>query len=279
VDALLSLLGVCLCVGGGGTMFVVLGLLVTHVRSGAHDQPVALSVGSVCIPRTVQGVRYGSAGGRNLLPRVLHLLSFDNESGVVGRQLDSAVGVPLWVWLPWTPQLLLCLHRPEMPHAKKILKEIALAYPQVRACKNTDSDACACLVASGMGASADLSMLVEEWAAMDGQTPRQVPRSFWLRPRRRKERCAAAWCMTPFSAAQALYCSLRTYMLSMRDTYVRVVNARDREKAAAEKATAEKERLAIAAAPDPAVKVEPSAVKAEPAIKVRERMEKILEEL
>ena len=37
----------------------------------------------------VQSVRYGSAAGRWLLPRVLHLLSFDNESGVVGQAVDS----------------------------------------------------------------------------------------------------------------------------------------------------------------------------------------------
>ena len=37
----------------------------------------------------VQSVRYGSAAGRWLLPRVLHLLSFDNEGGVVGQAVDS----------------------------------------------------------------------------------------------------------------------------------------------------------------------------------------------
>ncbi len=38
----------------------------------------------------VQGVRYHSQNARDLLPRVLLLLTFENETGVVGKALDRA---------------------------------------------------------------------------------------------------------------------------------------------------------------------------------------------
>ena len=37
----------------------------------------------------LQAVKHGSCAGRSMLPRVLHLLSFDNETGAVGRILDK----------------------------------------------------------------------------------------------------------------------------------------------------------------------------------------------
>jgi transformation/transcription domain-associated protein len=44
----------------------------------------------------IQGIRLGNAAARASLPRVLHLLSFDNEQGVVGTQLERlAPGLPL----------------------------------------------------------------------------------------------------------------------------------------------------------------------------------------
>ena len=36
----------------------------------------------------LQAVKHGSCAGRTMLPRVLHLLSFENEAGAVGRALD-----------------------------------------------------------------------------------------------------------------------------------------------------------------------------------------------
>ena len=38
----------------------------------------------------MQGVRYHSQNARDLLPRVLLLLTFENETGVVGKALDRA---------------------------------------------------------------------------------------------------------------------------------------------------------------------------------------------
>lgn len=79
-----------------------------------------------------QGVRYHSHEGRSWLPRVLLLLTFDNESGLVGKALDRAPEVPLWVWIAWIPQLLISLQRPESVHVKRILVQLAINYPQVR---------------------------------------------------------------------------------------------------------------------------------------------------
>ena len=38
--------------------------------------------------------------------------------------------VPLWVWLMWSPQLLMSLQRGEGPHARALLIQIAQAFPQ-----------------------------------------------------------------------------------------------------------------------------------------------------
>lgn len=78
----------------------------------------------------LQGLRLGSATARNLIPRLLYLLSFENDSGAVGRQLDAAQGIPLWVWFVWIPQLLTSLARSESPHVKPILAQLCDAYPQ-----------------------------------------------------------------------------------------------------------------------------------------------------
>ena len=60
------------------------------------------------------------------------MLSFENDAGGVGHAVErGAREVPLWVWLPWLPQLLMGLQRPEAPVIKQLLVHIAAAYPQV----------------------------------------------------------------------------------------------------------------------------------------------------
>lgn len=82
-----------------------------------------------------QGVRHGSEAARGMLPRLLSLLSFENEGGVVGSAIERGVReAPLWVWLAWLPQLLMSLQRPEAPVAKQILILIATQCPQVCSC-------------------------------------------------------------------------------------------------------------------------------------------------
>ena len=51
------------------------------------------------LPLPHQGVRFGNPAARAAIPRILQLLSFDNEpSGVVGATLDRlAPELPLWV--------------------------------------------------------------------------------------------------------------------------------------------------------------------------------------
>lgn len=79
----------------------------------------------------LQGVRLGNPAARAMLPRVLHLLSFDNDAGVVGAQLDRHAGsLPLWVWFMWTPQLLASLQRLEAAHVKPLLASLAVSFPQ-----------------------------------------------------------------------------------------------------------------------------------------------------
>ena len=40
------------------------------------------------------------------------------------------VQVPLWVWLIWSPQLLMSLQRGEGPQTRALLIQIAQAFPQ-----------------------------------------------------------------------------------------------------------------------------------------------------
>lgn len=79
----------------------------------------------------MQAMRHGSVPSRQLVPRILHLLAFDNKDNVVGRLLESTRGVPLWLWLAWIPQLLLGLQHPEKDVCKRLLLQIATAFPQV----------------------------------------------------------------------------------------------------------------------------------------------------
>lgn len=87
----------------------------------------------MCGSLYTQAVRLGNAQARSLLPRVLHLLSFDNHNGCVGGHLDKAHGeLPPWVWFMWIPQLLASLQRPEAQHVKLLLQQVSAAHPQVR---------------------------------------------------------------------------------------------------------------------------------------------------
>eukprot|EP00252_Welwitschia_mirabilis_P021819 TRINITY_DN5712_c0_g1_i1.p1 TRINITY_DN5712_c0_g1~~TRINITY_DN5712_c0_g1_i1.p1 ORF type:complete len:3567 (+),score=681.06 TRINITY_DN5712_c0_g1_i1:1467-10703(+) len=79
----------------------------------------------------LQGIKYGVSNARNQLARVLYLLSFDTPSETVGKVFDKYIDqIAHWVWLPWIPQLLLSLQRPEATHCKLVLLKIATVYPQ-----------------------------------------------------------------------------------------------------------------------------------------------------
>ncbi len=80
-----------------------------------------------------QGIRLSTTEAKMLVPRLLQLLMLDqNGSECVGRTLaQQAADLPSWVWLPWIPQLLTSLQRPEMAAARRVLAAAALSYPQL----------------------------------------------------------------------------------------------------------------------------------------------------
>ncbi|KAJ7564762.1 hypothetical protein O6H91_02G032300 [Diphasiastrum complanatum] len=79
----------------------------------------------------LQGIKYGGAYGKSYLARVLYLLSFDNQNGTVGKAFDKyGDQIPHWVWIPWIPQLLLSLQRPEASNCKAVLMKLVTHFPQ-----------------------------------------------------------------------------------------------------------------------------------------------------
>ncbi|KAJ7563398.1 hypothetical protein O6H91_03G108600 [Diphasiastrum complanatum] len=79
----------------------------------------------------LQGIKYGSTYGKSYLARVLYLLSFDNQNGTVGKAFDKyGDQIPHWVWIPWIPQLLLSLQRPEASNCKAVLLKLVTHFPQ-----------------------------------------------------------------------------------------------------------------------------------------------------
>jgi len=79
-----------------------------------------------------QGIRLVGSEARSLVPRLLHLLMLDvNGNEYVGRPLMNQAGeMPSWVWLPWLPQLITSLQRPEMTVARRLLMSAAQYHPQ-----------------------------------------------------------------------------------------------------------------------------------------------------
>eukprot|EP00798_Chlamydomonas_sp_ICE-L_P011531 gene11531-34243_t len=104
-------------------------LLQAHHQAGPGTTSAAtwLEYAVYCY---IQGIRLGSAQARTYVPRLLMLLSFDNDSGIVGIQLDRATDIPAWVWFNWIPQLLASLQRSEAAHVKPILARLAITFPQ-----------------------------------------------------------------------------------------------------------------------------------------------------
>lgn len=78
----------------------------------------------------LQSIRFGSEAGQAMVPRVLHLLSFENSGGEISRVLEKQQDLPMWVLLVWIPQLLMSLQRPEVAQVKRLLVQMAVSYPQ-----------------------------------------------------------------------------------------------------------------------------------------------------
>jgi len=85
-----------------------------------------------------QGIRMSASlpnstmEARCIIPRLLQLLMLDaHGASIVGKVLvDMADLLPSWVWLPYLPQLLTSLQRPEMQAAKKLIITAAAHHAQ-----------------------------------------------------------------------------------------------------------------------------------------------------
>lgn len=74
---------------------------------------------------------YKNGRARNMLSRVLWLLSLDDAEGTIASAFDSYKGeVPTWYWITFIPQLLTSLSHKEARHARQILIRIAKTFPQ-----------------------------------------------------------------------------------------------------------------------------------------------------
>ena len=79
-----------------------------------------------------QAVRLASTDARDLVPRLLQLLMVEPKGAeTLGRAVaQKAADLPGWIWLPWVPQLMTSLQRPEVAVARRILSAAAGAFPQ-----------------------------------------------------------------------------------------------------------------------------------------------------
>ena len=79
----------------------------------------------------IQAIRSSAAQGKTLVPRLLQLLVLDVNGQRVGKHLvQHLTDIPPWVWLPWLPQMIVGLQRPEEETAKRILGLAATHHPQ-----------------------------------------------------------------------------------------------------------------------------------------------------
>nr|CAG8553245.1 5905_t:CDS:10 [Entrophospora candida] len=76
---------------------------------------------------------YNSAKSRKLVIRILWLLSLDDAQGTISIVFETFFNkteVPVWYWITFIPQLIICLMHKEAKHARGILMKIAKQYPQ-----------------------------------------------------------------------------------------------------------------------------------------------------
>lgn len=80
----------------------------------------------------LQAIRLASTEARDLVPRLLQLLMVEPKGAeLLGRTVaQKAVDLPGWIWLPWIPQLMTALQRPEVSVARRILSAAASSFPQ-----------------------------------------------------------------------------------------------------------------------------------------------------
>ncbi|KAL6045043.1 putative transformation/transcription domain-associated protein [Balamuthia mandrillaris] len=81
----------------------------------------------------LQAIRSNTSNAKKLISRVLWLLHFDDPATArLAKSLEIyGENLPIWIWIPWIPQLFSSLSRPtEAPQMKNIILKIATLYPQ-----------------------------------------------------------------------------------------------------------------------------------------------------
>jgi transformation/transcription domain-associated protein len=80
----------------------------------------------------MQAIRLASTDARVLVARLLQLLMVEPKGAdMLGRAVAQKAGdLPGWIWLPWIPQLMTSLQRPEVAVARRILSAAASSFPQ-----------------------------------------------------------------------------------------------------------------------------------------------------
>jgi transformation/transcription domain-associated protein len=79
----------------------------------------------------IQAIRCSATQGVSLVPRLLRLLALEGNGQLVGKHLIQHLGdIPAWIWLPWLPQMIVGLQRPEEATVKHILGVSATHHPQ-----------------------------------------------------------------------------------------------------------------------------------------------------
>lgn len=96
------------------------------------EEPTNISYASNALSCYLQAAGlYKNEKTRNLLCRILWLISIDDTSNSLTNAFDSFRGeVPVWYWISFIPQLLTSLSHKEAGMVRQILIRIAKSYPQ-----------------------------------------------------------------------------------------------------------------------------------------------------
>ena len=94
--------------------------------------PRQIDIGVSAITCFLHACRHqNESKSRKYLAKVLWLLSYDDEKNSLMEAVDKyAVGVPPIQWLPWIPQLLMCLVRHEGNVILNLLSQVGRMFPQ-----------------------------------------------------------------------------------------------------------------------------------------------------
>ena len=103
-----------------------------HLEQVFTKDPRSISVGVSAITCFLHACRHqNESKSRKYLAKVLWLLTYDDEKLSLAEAMDKyCVGVPPVQWLPWIPQLLVCLVRNEGKLVLNLLSQVGRMFPQ-----------------------------------------------------------------------------------------------------------------------------------------------------